>query len=136
MKKLIIFGLLATMGTQAMAQDIIMRRPLPKMSGAVQSGAQPDSNNVTCDDPANSKIIFEFQEWRVSPFSNPVPAGESCVREREVRCVRTMVYCASTAVVDDYPNPPAGAVLMANEQILPDSECETFTGEGFGPYYG
>lgn len=136
MKKLIIFGLLATMGTQAMAQDIIMRRPLPKMAGAVEGGANPDAVSTSCDNPEKSVMIFERQDWSYLPFSEPIPSGQSCVKRANVQCVRTNVYCSSTSMANEYPNPPAGAVLIAAEQILPDSECETFTGNGFGPYSG
>lgn len=139
MKKLIIFGLLASMGSQAMAQDIIMRRPLPKMAGATESGANPDGVSTSCDDPEKPFMIFEEQRWRESPLSDPVPSGQSCVRRSTVQCVRTNVYCSSSMNTDGdtFPTPPAGSVLIAaGDQVVADSECEAFTGWGFGEYIG
>ena len=141
MKKLIIAGLLATMGTQAMAQDIIMRRPIPKPSGqSTPDVTDPPVTSVSCDDPSKSVLVFQSQHWRLDgPLSEPFTDGESCFRERAIICVRTQVYCADSVYSTAYPEPDLDsgqAVFMAAEQILPNSECEAFTGEGILPDTG
>ena len=136
MKRYLLTALLAvTVSAPALSQDILMRRPLPRSEGNTRPSDGPQSPTpASC--PDDTQEAWRWQGWSrpENAPSQEVTEGGECRVMQKSQCVRQGVYCAPVGMspADIRMAANAGTLQMARDSVvLPDSECEAFTGDGW-----